>query len=78
MSKLLDQVSKETQAGQYGGFKIKSMAGYTPKRIQWLWPPKWSDPPVMITKITVSLCIFTQPRVSFSEAGRAHHIISPP
>ena len=38
MSKLLDQVSKETQAGQYGGFKIKSMAGYTPERIQWLWP----------------------------------------
>ncbi|SVB21948.1 uncharacterized protein METZ01_LOCUS174802, partial [marine metagenome] len=35
---MLDQVSKETQAGQYGGFNIKSMAGYTPERIQWLWP----------------------------------------
>ncbi len=37
MSKLLDAASEQIQADRYGGFVLKTMAGYTPERIEWLW-----------------------------------------
>jgi RecA-family ATPase len=38
MSKLLDKASEEMQAVRYGGFKPKSMLGYSRQRLEWLWP----------------------------------------